>query len=107
MEVRLLHTYEGHDDREKCSVSEARFKDPAASGTWRLVVNHEASLNSPLFGFEVECADALLDLELWNLHIDTPSPRQRSRLQQIALFPEWLGRLCVSGWPEEVALDSS
>lgn len=107
LEVRILHTYEGQGGREKFSVSEARFECDPAAGCWRLKVEYEAYMDSPLFDFGADCARALLDLDLHNLLIDTTRPDQRWRLQQIALHPDWLELLCVSRRPEEVAMNTS
>lgn len=99
LEVRLLHTYFGRDGREKRSVSEARFEFREGSGGWRLVVEYEAYMDSPFYGFEADGFGTLLELELCSLWIDTPQPFQRWRLEQIAFHPDWLELLHVSRKP--------
>jgi hypothetical protein len=100
LEVRLLYDYEGNDGREKRSIAEARFEFQESPGRWRLVVEYEAYMDSPLYGLEADSSEELLELSLWNLHVDTPQPNQRWRLEQIALHPDWVELLHLSRAPD-------
>lgn len=99
LEVRLLHTFEGSDGRGKRSIAEARFSVLEHLDCWRLVVEYEAFMDSPLYGFTADRFADLLELNLWDLRVDTPQPGQRWRLEQIALHPDWLELLNVSRGP--------
>ncbi len=100
LEVRLLHTFEGRDGRGKRSISEARFSFLEPLDRWRLVVEYEAFMDSPLYGFTAERFEDLLELNLWTLRVDTPQSGQRWRLERIALHPDWLELLNVSSSPD-------
>lgn len=100
LEVRLSHTFLGGDRREKHSVAEARFEFQENPERWRLVVEYEAYMGSPLYGFEAESFLELLGLNLWNLRVDTPPPNQRWRLAEIALHPDWQELSKVSRRPD-------
>jgi hypothetical protein len=100
LEVRLLHTFEGRDGRGKRSISEARFIFLEQPERWRLMVEYEAFMDSPLYGLTADRAEELLALKLWSVCVDTPQPSQRWRLEQIALHPDWLELLHVSKSPD-------
>jgi hypothetical protein len=100
LEVRLFHAFSGGNGREKHSISEARFEFQENPEHWRLVVEYEAYMDSPLYGFEAECFEDVLELNLARLRVDTPQTNQRWRLEQIALHPDWLELLHVSRGPD-------
>ncbi len=89
LQVRLLHAFLNGDRREKRSVSEAHFEYLENPERWRLVVEYEAYMASPLYGFEAESFLGLLELNLWNLRVNTARSDQRWRLEQISLHPDW------------------
>ncbi len=100
LEVRLFHAFSGGDGREKHSITEARFEFQENPERWRLVVEYEAFMDSPLYGFTADCFADLLELNFWNLRVDTPQANQRWRLEQIALHSDWLELLNVSRGPD-------
>jgi hypothetical protein len=100
LEVRLFHVFSGADGREKHSIAEARFAFNEHAKHWRLRVEYEAFMDSPLYRFEANTFADLLELNLSDFRVDTPHTNQRWRLEQIALHPDWLELLTVSSAPD-------
>jgi hypothetical protein len=100
LEVRLSHLFSGSDGRERHSISEARFTFQASLDRWRLEVEYEAFMDSPLYGLKAEKFEDLPSLTLLKLWVDTPKMNQRWRLEQIALHPDWLELLNCSRAPD-------
>ena len=95
LEVHLHYSYV-RSFRQKRSLAEARFELEANTQHWWLSVEYEPFMDSPLYGLRVQrCAD-LLELDLLSLYLDTPQPSQRWRLEQIALYPDWVEVLHLS-----------
>ena len=90
LEVHLPHTFVGHDGREKRSVAEGCFVYQPDSEHWRLTVQYEAFMDSPLYELEANCFEELVDIGLTYLHIAAAQPSQQWRLEQIALHPDWV-----------------
>jgi hypothetical protein len=100
LEVRLSHVFASSDGRERHSISEARFTFQASLDRWRLEVEYEAFMDSPLYGLKAEKFEELPNLTLLKLWVDTPRMNQRWRLEQIALHPDWLELLNCSRAPD-------
>jgi hypothetical protein len=90
LRVHLCYSFAGSDGREKRTVTEARF-ELEHTNTWKLIIEYEAFMESPLYGFKTISFKKLLALKLWNLCLDTAKPSQRWRLEHIAQHPDWLG----------------
>ena len=99
LNVRLQYDFQGGDGRQKSTVTEARFSYQTAFNRWRLVIEYEAYMDSPLYGARIDCFADLADLNLWELRVDA-SPRDRWQLEQIALHPDWLELLLISSRPD-------
>ena len=98
LEVRLRYAFQAGDGRQKFTVTEARFCFQAATNRWRLVIEYEAYMNSPLYGFQTERFAHLAVLNIWELRVVT-LPYQRWQLEQIATHPDWLELLLISSRP--------
>jgi hypothetical protein len=91
LKVYLSYSFGGSDRREKRTVTEARFEFLEQVNTWRLMIEYEAFMDSPLYGLKTINFEKLMTLELANFWLDTVKPNQRWRLEQIAQHPDWLG----------------
>ena len=99
LSVRLRYDFQGGDGRQKSTVTEARFSYQTAFNCWRLVIEYEAYMDSPLYGVRIDRFTDLADLNLWELRVDA-SPRDRWQLEQIALHPDWLELTLISSRPD-------
>jgi hypothetical protein len=91
LRVYLSYSFGGSDEREKRTITEARFEFLEQTNTWKLMIEYEAFMDSPLYGFKTINFKQLMALHLWNLCLDTAKPSHRWRLEHIALHPDWLG----------------
>ena len=101
LNVRLRYDFQGGDGRQKFTVTEARFSYQTAFNRWRLVIEYEAYMDSPLYGVRIERFADLADLNLWELRVDA-APRDRWQLEQIASHPDWLELMLISSRPDRV-----
>jgi hypothetical protein len=100
LEIRLFYAFMGSDQREKCTVTEARLEFDPDFDAWRLAVEYETYMNSPLYGFETSSFQELLELNIWDLRLDTRQSNQRWRLERVALHSDWLELLHHSRAPD-------
>ncbi len=91
LRVHLSYSFHSADRQEKRTISEARFEFVEQTNTWKLMVDYEAFMDSPLYGVKTISFKKLIALHLWNLWVDTAKPNHRWRLEHIALHPDWLG----------------
>ena len=101
LNVRLRYTFQGGDGRQKSTVTEARFSYQTAFNRWRLLIEYEAYMDSPLYGVRIDRFADLANLNLWELRVDT-SPRDGWQLEQIASHPDWLELMLISSQPDRV-----
>jgi hypothetical protein len=91
LRVHLSYGFHSADRREKRSITEARFEFLEQTNTWKLNIEYEAFMDSPIYGLKTISFKKLIALNIWNLWIDTAKPNHRWRLEQIAQHPDWLG----------------
>ncbi len=89
LRVHLSYSFDGSDGREKRSVTEARFEFLEQTNTWKLTIEYEAFMDSPMYGLKTISFKKLIALKLWNLWLDTAKPNHRWRLELIARHPDW------------------
>lgn len=96
LRVYLSYSFGGSDEREKRTITEARFEFLEQTNHWNLMIEYEAFMDSPLYGLKRISFKKLVALKLRNLWMDTAKPNHRWRLEHIARHPDWhlLSRLC-------------
>jgi hypothetical protein len=94
LRLHLHYSFYGSDRREKRTITEARFEYQEQTKTWKLMIQYEAFMDSPIYGLTTIGFKKLTSLNLWNLWVDTAKPNHRWRLEHIAGHPDWqmLGR---------------
>jgi hypothetical protein len=94
LRVHLNYSFCGSDRREKRTITEARFEFLEQTNAWKLNIEYEAFMDSPLYGLKTISLKKLIALSIWNLCFNTAKPNHRWRLEHIARHPDWqmLGR---------------
>lgn len=94
LRVHLSYSFHGSGWQEKRTITEARFEFVEQTKTWKLMIEYEAFMDSPIYGLKTIGFKKLTSLNLWNLWVDTAKPSHRWRLEHIARHPDWhmLGR---------------
>jgi hypothetical protein len=94
LRVYLSYSFHGADRREKRTITEARFEFLEQTNAWKLNIEYEAFMDSPIYGLKTINFKKLIALNIWNLWVNTAKPNHRWRLEHIARHPDWqmLGR---------------